>query len=198
MKKLIVSSVLAFITFSAQAAAFQVTSNEIKTGEQLTTSHVFSGFGCEGGNTSPSLTWSGAPEGTKSFAVTVYDPDAPTGSGWWHWTVANIPATVTYLPADAGRRDGTKLPTGAVQGRNEDPAHDGEGAARRHLPHRIRLHLPGPDPDRAAAGDCVLLLQQVHHRRCCRWRREGIILLKSKTLPGKAKCFPGYFRKGNM
>ncbi|STJ10833.1 kinase inhibitor [Escherichia coli] len=108
MKKLIVSSVLAFITFSAQAAAFQVTSNEIKTGEQLTTSHVFSGFGCEGGNTSPSLTWSGAPEGTKSFAVTVYDPDAPTGSGWWHWTVANIPATVTYLPADAGRRDGTK------------------------------------------------------------------------------------------
>lgn len=74
MKKLIVSSVLAFITFSAQAAAFQVTSNEIKTGEQLTTSHVFSGFGCEGGNTSPSLTWSGAPEGTKSFAVTVYDP----------------------------------------------------------------------------------------------------------------------------
>lgn len=56
MKKLIVSSVLAFITFSAQAAAFQVTSNEIKTGEQLTTSHVFSGFGCEGGNTSPSLT----------------------------------------------------------------------------------------------------------------------------------------------
>ncbi|HGH0344236.1 TPA: Raf kinase inhibitor-like protein YbcL, partial [Escherichia coli] len=93
--------------------------NEIKTGEQLTTSHVFSGFGCEGGNTSPSLTWSGAPEGTKSFAVTVYDPDAPTGSGWWHWTVANIPATVTYLPADAGRRDGTKLPTGAVQGRND-------------------------------------------------------------------------------
>ncbi len=72
MKTLIVSTVLAFITFSAQAAAFQVTSNEIKTGEQLTTSHVFSGFGCEGGNTSPSLTWSGVPEGTKSFAVTVY------------------------------------------------------------------------------------------------------------------------------
>ena len=118
MKTLIVSTVLAFITFSAQAAAFQVTSNEIKTGEQLTTSHVFSGFGCEGGNTSPSLTWSGVPEGTKSFAVTVYDPDAPTGSGWWHWTVVNIPATVTYLPVDAGRRDGTKLPTGAVQGRN--------------------------------------------------------------------------------
>ncbi|EPQ7637073.1 Raf kinase inhibitor-like protein YbcL, partial [Escherichia albertii] len=80
MKKLIVSSVLALITFSAQAAPFQVTSSEIKNGESLAKAHVFSGFGCEGENISPSLSWSGAPQGTKSFAVTVYDPDAPTGS----------------------------------------------------------------------------------------------------------------------
>ena len=62
---------------------------------------VFNGFGCEGKNISPALKWSGAPKGTKSFAVTVYDPDAPTGSGWWHWSVINLPADVSSLKADA-------------------------------------------------------------------------------------------------
>ena len=142
MKKLIVSSVLAFITFSAQAAAFQVTSNEIKTGEQLTTSHVFSGFGCEGGNTSPSLTWSGAPEGTKSFAVTVYDPDAPTGSGWWHWVVFNIPASATMLPA-AIDAHGQGLPAGAIQSLTDfgQPGFGGACPPVGDKPHRYQFTL---------------------------------------------------------
>jgi phosphatidylethanolamine-binding protein (PEBP) family uncharacterized protein len=69
---------------------------------QLTKTQEFSGFGCDGKNISPELHWNDAPKGTKSFAVTVYDPDAPTGSGWWHWVVLNIPASVTSLPADFG------------------------------------------------------------------------------------------------
>lgn len=69
---------------------------------QLTKTQEFSGFGCNGQNISPSLMWHNAPKGTKSFAVTVYDPDAPTGSGWWHWVVFNIPASVMSLPSDFG------------------------------------------------------------------------------------------------
>ena len=77
---------------------FTLTSPDIAEGQQLSSDFVFQGFGCEGGNTAPTLEWSGEPEGTESFAVTVYDPDAPTGSGWWHWFAFNIPADVTSLP----------------------------------------------------------------------------------------------------
>ncbi|HET8996557.1 MAG TPA: YbhB/YbcL family Raf kinase inhibitor-like protein [Acetobacteraceae bacterium] len=79
---------------------------------------VFSQFGCTGKNISPQLSWSGEPAGTKSFAVTMYDPDAPTGSGWWHWTVFNIPANVHSLPENAGAAHGT-LPAGATEGRTD-------------------------------------------------------------------------------
>src|ERR687883_569744 len=82
----------------------QLTSSSFKDGDYLAMDHVLSadyGFGCSGGNKSPQLAWSGAPEGTRSFAVTCYDPDAPTGSGFWHWLVVNIPANVTELPLDA-------------------------------------------------------------------------------------------------
>ena len=77
---------------------------------------VFNGFGCTGANVSPELSWSNAPTGTKSFAVTMYDPDAPTGSGWWHWTVFDIPVGTTHLPSGAGDARKGLLPVGAVQG----------------------------------------------------------------------------------
>src|ERR1700688_2944967 len=86
----------------ANAQSMSLTSSEIKEGGTIANEQVFKGFGCTGSNISPSLSWSGAPSGTKSFAVSVYDPDAPTGSGWWHWVVVHIPADVTELAAGAG------------------------------------------------------------------------------------------------
>src|SRR6266545_879768 len=85
------------------AGTFTLERAEVKPGATIAAAQVYKGFGCDGGNASPSLAWKNAPAGTKSFAVTVYDPDAPTGSGWWHWIVFNIPADVTSLPAGFGK-----------------------------------------------------------------------------------------------
>jgi Raf kinase inhibitor-like YbhB/YbcL family protein len=119
-RKLFVTALLGAAVFTvlpAQAAGFSLSSPEIKADGTIPKSFEFNGFGCGGENKSPALKWSGAPKGTKSFAVTVYDPDAPTGSGWWHWMVINIPATVTELPGNAGAANSTTLPAGAVQSR---------------------------------------------------------------------------------
>lgn len=113
MKRMWLASVLLAAGTAAQAAGFTLTSPEIKAGGTLPKSFEFNGFGCAGENKSPVLKWSGAPAGTRSFAVTMYDPDAPTGSGWWHWVVVNIPAGVLELPSNAGAVGGANLPAGA-------------------------------------------------------------------------------------
>jgi Raf kinase inhibitor-like YbhB/YbcL family protein len=104
---------------AAYAGNFKLTSPEIKPGARLATEQVFKGFGCEGGNVSPELAWTGAPKDAKSFAVTVYDPDAPTGSGWWHWVVFNLPADTASLKKGAGDPKAGLMPAGAVQGRTD-------------------------------------------------------------------------------
>jgi len=104
---------------SALADDFTLSSDTISDGSTLENTQVFKGFGCEGENISPDLSWTEGPEGTKSYAVNVYDPDAPTGSGWWHWIVYNIPADVTSLPTNAGVSGGANLPEGAVHGRSD-------------------------------------------------------------------------------
>jgi Raf kinase inhibitor-like YbhB/YbcL family protein len=103
----------------AMAADFALSSPSIKPGATLTADQVFNGFGCTGNNISPELLWANAPQGTKSYALTVYDPDAPTGSGWWHWVVYNIPASANKIAAGAGTVDGKNLPAGSAQGRTD-------------------------------------------------------------------------------
>jgi Raf kinase inhibitor-like YbhB/YbcL family protein len=110
---------LASAAFAADGHAFRLTSTAFASHGKLTDEQVFNGFGCSGKNLSPALHWSGAPAGTKSFALMVYDPDAPTGSGWWHWVVYNIPASATDLGAGAGAAASTLLPAGALQGRTD-------------------------------------------------------------------------------
>ncbi|MBU6502689.1 MAG: YbhB/YbcL family Raf kinase inhibitor-like protein [Burkholderiales bacterium] len=116
-----------FAVPSAHAAGFTLSSPDIQAGSPIPKSFEYNGFGCSGENKSPALHWSGAPSGTKSFAVTVHDPDAPTGSGWWHWVVIDIPASVTELAGNAGAAGNANLPKGAVQGRNDYGTHDWGG-----------------------------------------------------------------------
>ncbi len=115
-------------------------SADFSDGDYLGNDHILSeayGFGCAGGNVSPQLSWSGAPEGTKSFAVTCFDPDAPTGSGFWHWVVVNIPPDIASLEAGAGGPGGN-LPAGALQVRTDfgAPGYGGPCPPQGDHPHR--------------------------------------------------------------
>jgi Raf kinase inhibitor-like YbhB/YbcL family protein len=104
-----------FCATVTHAASFTLSSPDLKPGKMMSSQYEFNSFGCSGENKSPVLEWSGAPAGTKSFAVTMYDPDAPTGSGWWHWLVINIPETTHHLGKDAGAEGNANLPQGATQ-----------------------------------------------------------------------------------
>ena len=119
MKRTLLAAAMAGAVSLVQAAGFTLTSPDIKPNAVMDKKFEANVFGCSGENKSPALKWSGAPKDTKSFAVTVYDPDAPTGSGWWHWSVINIPASTTELKPDAGNASGANLPQGATQIRTD-------------------------------------------------------------------------------
>ena len=123
---------------SPMAQAFTLTSSSVRADGWLSAKQEYSGHGCVGGNISPALSWSGAPADTKSFAVTLFDPDARAGQGWWHWVVINIPPTVHALSEDAGNRSGTHLPPGAIQVRTSfgDSAYGGACPPVGDKPHR--------------------------------------------------------------
>lgn len=135
MKKIMFVIVL-LLSHAAFGANFKLTTPSFDPKKPLPMKHVFNGFGCTGENISPALEWSNAPAGTKSFAITVYDPDAPTGSGWWHWTVVNIPSTVTKI--EEGASNNKKLPSGAVEGRTDygTPGWGGACPPKGDKPHR--------------------------------------------------------------
>jgi len=136
---------------------FALFSPDFKTGETLPIDHVFNDFGCTGKNKAPVLEWKNVPRDTKSLAITVYDPDAPTGSGWWHWTVFNIPATQTLLDIE---KDG--LPVGAIQGRTDYGSSQYGGACppQGDKPHRYiftlyALNIEALPLDQNASGAMV-------------------------------------------
>jgi len=139
------------LAFGAAAAGkFSVTSSDLSAQKPIGNKFVFNSFGCQGENVSPALRWSNPPAGTKSFAVTAYDPAAPTGSGWWHWVVYNIPANTTSLAQGAGDAKSPKLPEGAAQGNTDfgTPGYGGPCPPKGDKPHPYTFTVFALDTDK--------------------------------------------------
>lgn len=129
------------------SSAFVLRSPDLATDTLIPNKYVYNGFGYTGENVSPALEWQGAPAGTKSFALTVHDPDAPTGSGWWHWVLVNIPADTTSLPQGAGNPGSGKAPAGSREIATDfgEPGWGGPCPPQGDEPHRyvFTIHALG-------------------------------------------------------
>jgi Raf kinase inhibitor-like YbhB/YbcL family protein len=119
MKMVPVLAAVASIALAGPASAFEISSPAVGSDGTIPLKYTANGFGCSGGNVSLPLEWSDVPAGAKSLALTMFDPDAPTGSGFWHWLVVNMPPTTTGLAAGAGEPGNAKLPAGSVQARGD-------------------------------------------------------------------------------
>ncbi|WP_374379107.1 YbhB/YbcL family Raf kinase inhibitor-like protein [Thermomonas sp.] len=133
----------------ASAHGFTLLGPVAMAGDRLPQAQVADAFGCHGGNRSPALRWLRVPPGARSFAVTAFDMDAPTGSGWWHWIAYDLPAGTTRLPAGAGAADGAGLPAGARQARNDfgAPGYGGACPPAGDAPHRYVFTVHALDVD---------------------------------------------------
>jgi hypothetical protein len=132
------------------AASFSLTSSDLREGEKLAMPQVSRIFGAGGEDISPQLSWSGFPAETQSFVVTMCDPEAPTVSGFWHWTLVNIPGDVTELPTGAGDESGSGLPLGAFQLKNDASmaCYVGAGPPEGHGRHRYIFAVLAVDAER--------------------------------------------------
>ena len=119
MKAVGLLALLAMPLLASPAAAFEISSPAVGADGAIPLKHTANAFGCKGENLSPPLVWKDMPADAKSLALTMYDPDAPTGSGFWHWLVVNIPVSTTELPEGAGEPGNGKLPPGSVQARGD-------------------------------------------------------------------------------
>jgi Raf kinase inhibitor-like YbhB/YbcL family protein len=130
-------------------AGFTLASPEIAAGGSIPSEQVYNAFGCNGLNISPELRWTNAPAGAKSYAITMFDLDAPTGSGWWHWVVVNIPPNATFLPRNAGDPKAGLAPPGTVQTRTDfgAPGYGGPCPPRGDTPHRYQFTVYVVDVD---------------------------------------------------
>ena len=139
----------------AEPAKLTVTSNAFKHGETMPQPTLFDGMGVGGGNRSPHIAWSGAPASTKSYAIVLHDPDAPTGTGFFHWILFNIPASVTQLPEGAGAKDSARVPVGASHGHTDfgGTGYGGPAPPPGHGPHHYNFHVYALDVPKIDAGE---------------------------------------------
>ena len=146
---------------------FKLWSDDFEDGGKLPLEQVLNGFGHEGRNISPHLSWEGAPDGTQSFVVTLYDPDAPSGSGWWHWVVIDIPGHVTGLRKGSGSGQAS-LPEGALQTRTDfgGPGYGGAapppGPSHRYIFRVQALGEAKLGLDEGASGAMVGMFSGMH------------------------------------
>jgi Raf kinase inhibitor-like YbhB/YbcL family protein len=169
MNKIVSISILTVLFCIGVASAEVFTLKSDQMGGQLTIDQVANVFGCTGKNISPQLKWVNAPKTTKSFALMVYDPDAPTGSGWWHWVIFNIPAETTELVTDAGNLAKNLAPKGSVQSMTDygKPGFGGACPPVGDKPHRyiftlFALDVPKIDLDEKANAALVGFMVNSH------------------------------------
>lgn len=155
MRNLLVGAVIAVSLAmpAARAGDFRLTSPDLAEGGRIKPEQLSNAAGCSGGNISPALEWTGAPTGTKSFAITLFDPDAEVGKGWWHWIIYDIPPTVTALPKNAGNSEQRLAPEGSVQGESDGgtPGYGGPCPPRGDDEHRYVFKIYALDTDKLPA-----------------------------------------------
>jgi len=151
MKKMIL--LIVFLATSRLAFAQTFTLKSADLGGQFTNELVAGNFGCNGDNLSPQLSWTNPPAGTKSFAITMYDPDAPTGSGFWHWVLVDIPSSVTQLKAGAGNVNLKLAPAGSLQSINDTgmPGYQGPCPGQGEAPHSYVITVYALNTDKLGA-----------------------------------------------